>query len=364
MAHRAMGLVLAAAAVFGPLPATAQVFKDKTITMVINYAAGGNADTEGRIFQRHLPKHLAGSPTIIVQNLPGSGGLTAVNQLGLGVGIKEPALTFGFFTFNAIAPLIDDPALKVKVETMPMIASVGQWYVAYGRKDALPGQQRPADIAKAKGIFAAGYARSSNHDIRLRLMLDLMGTDYKVVTGFQSVSAVNLAIERSEISFMLSTTPGYETQVVPNLIEKGIAIPLWQLAGIGPDGKFQGSPDLEKQGIKYFEEVYKDATGKAPSGAIYDALLLTNESSSKLARAVMMAPGVPAENLAELRRAFVALAKDRDFIAEYKNIIKMDPIMFSGEEADASLKKAITNVPAPVKAVLKSAAGVDDLLSR
>jgi len=339
--------------------AGAGVFKDKTISLIVNYGAGGNVDTEARIFQRHLPKHLDGKPTIIVQNIIGAAGMNAINQLGLQVGIKEPSLTFGFMTFNALAPVIDDPSLKVNVNAFKVIAGIGSWYAAYARKDILPGRQTPADIAKAKGVYAAGYARSSNHDIRLRLMFDLMGTDYKVVTGFQSVGAINKAIAQGEINFMLSTLPGYETQAVPQLIETGIAVPMWQLGAVGEDGKQLGSPELANRGIKYFEEVYTDAHGKAPSGPVYDALVMSNNSSAKLARLVMMPPGASAAALAEMRMGFMALLGDAGFLAEYQNIVKADPIMFSSQQAERVLANAVANVDPAVKRVLKEAAGVD-----
>ena len=359
MLNRASAISMtAAAALAAATPASADVFKDKVVAIMVNYEAGGNVDTEARIFQRHLPKHLGGRPNIIVQNVPGAGGLTAVNQLGLGIGVREPSLTIGFMTFNAIAPLIDDPALKVKVDIFPVIAGIGSWYAAYARKDILPGNKRPADIAKAKGVFAAGYARSSNHDIRLRLMFDLLGTDYKVVTGFQSVGVINKAIAQGEINFMLSTLPGYETQAVPNLIEPGIAIPMWQLGAISDSGGLVGSEELARRGLGFFEDVYKEAHGKAPSGAKYDALVLSNDSSAKLARLAMMAPGASKEAVDEVRKGFQALKTDKDFVAEYLKIIKIEPIVFTPAQAEAALKKATQNVDPAVKAVLKEAAGV------
>lgn len=359
MVNRTRGIAFTCAASLAAVaPVSAQVFKDKQITMIVNYGAGGNVDTEARIFQRHLGKHIEGKPTIIVQNIIGAAGMNAVNQLGLQVGIKEPSLTFGFMTFNAIAPVIDDPSLRVKVDVFKLIAGVGSWYAAYARKDILPAPGRPQDISKAKNVYAAGYARSSNHDIRLRLMFELMGTDHKVVTGFQSIGAVNKAIAQGEISFMLSTLPGYETQAVPQLIETGIAIPMWQLGGTGDDGKPLGSPDLAKRGIKFFEEVYADAFGKPPSGAKYEALQLSNDSSAKLARMVMMPPGASNEAVAELRKAFVSILKDAEFVAEYQKIIKADPVLFQGPEAEKALSRAINNVSPAVKAELKEAAGV------
>lgn len=339
--------------------ACAQQFAGKTITMVINYGAGGNVDSEGRIFERHLAKHIAGKPTIIVNNIPGAGGLTAINQMGAGVGVRDPSLTIGFVTFNPMAILTDDPALRVKIDAFAMIASVGGYYVAYGRKDALPAPGRPQDIVKASRIHAAGYARSSVHDVRLRLMLDLLGANYQVVTGFQSTGAVNLAMEQKEINFMLSTLPGYESQVVPNLIEKGVAIPFWQIGTRGEDGKLSGSDKLQSEGVPFFEDVYIAAHGKAPEGAKYAALRLINDLRAQLARAILMPPGARPEAIEEMRRAFTALGKDKDFISDYQRITKEEPVMVEGAIAQKLLRDAVSGLQPDVKAILKDAAGVN-----
>jgi tripartite-type tricarboxylate transporter receptor subunit TctC len=348
---------LAAIAMSGA--AHAQYFKDKTITMVINYGAGGNVDTEGRIFERHLAKHIAGKPNIIVNNIPGAGGLTAINQLGMGVGVKDPSTTFGFVTFNPMAILVEDPALRVKMENFSMLAGLGGYYVAYARKDALPGAQRPQDLAHATSIHAAGYARSTVHDVRLHLMLDLMGPKYQVITGFQSTGAVNLAMAQNEINFMLSTLPGYEGQVVPNLIDKGIAIPLWQIGSRRPDGTLSGSDKVEKSGVRFFEDVYKDAHGHAPSGPKFQALQIINELRAQLARAMLMPPGAKPEATEELRKAFKSLATDEAFLADYKRIIQEDAVMIGGAEAQELVRKVAADTSAEVKAILKEAAGVD-----
>ena len=350
---------LGALALLAAGPAEAQFFKGKVITLMINYAAGGNVDTEGRIFERHLSKHIEGAPSIIVQNVPGAGGLTAVNQMGLGVGVKDPSTTIGFLTFNPIAVLTGDPGLRVKVENFPIVAGIGSYYVAYGRKDAVPAPGRPQEIAIATGVNAAGYARNANHDIRLRLMFEILGTGFKIVTGFQSISAVNVAIEQNEINFMFTTTPGYETQAVPNLIEKGIAMPYWQMSSIGPDGKLTGSAKLEAQGVKYFEEVYRDARGKAPDGAKYQALKVTNNLSAQLARVGMMPPGASKDAVDEIRRAFKALESDADFLAEYQRVIKSDLLMIAGATAQQTLNDALQSTTPEVKAVLREAGGMD-----
>ena len=62
--------------------ALAQFYKGKTITMIINYPAGGPSDIEGRIIAQHLPAHIPGKPTIVIRNVGGAGGVIGTNQLG------------------------------------------------------------------------------------------------------------------------------------------------------------------------------------------------------------------------------------------------------------------------------------------
>ena len=99
---------LALAAVCGPV--SAQMYKGKTVTMIINYPAGAPTDIEGRIVAQYLPKHLPGSPTVIVKNVGGGGGMIGTNNLGE---IAKPdGMTIGFFTWNIISAMLGDPGLQ------------------------------------------------------------------------------------------------------------------------------------------------------------------------------------------------------------------------------------------------------------
>src|SRR6201998_723739 len=105
-------LVLAFGAVLIAAPASAQFYKDKTLTLLVNYGVGGNADTEARVYQHHLAKHIPGRPIVIIRNVAGAGGATAMNQLGLNIGSQPDGLTGGYFTASATPSLGDDPALR------------------------------------------------------------------------------------------------------------------------------------------------------------------------------------------------------------------------------------------------------------
>ena len=71
-------------------------YQGKNVIFLINFAAGGPTDIEGRIVARHLAKHIAGNPAVIVQNMAGAGGVTGINFLGEAA--KRDALTLGYFT--------------------------------------------------------------------------------------------------------------------------------------------------------------------------------------------------------------------------------------------------------------------------
>src|SRR3954470_12312388 len=96
---RALAAVLAAL----PMVAAAQApyFEGKTVTIVVGYKPGGGYDATARLLSRYLPKYIAGSPTVIVQNMPGANSLIAANYVYAAA--KPDGLTIG--TFNRNLPI-------------------------------------------------------------------------------------------------------------------------------------------------------------------------------------------------------------------------------------------------------------------
>jgi tripartite-type tricarboxylate transporter receptor subunit TctC len=350
-------LIVASAFLVAASPASAQFYKDKTLTLLVNYAVGGNADTEARVYQHYLSKYIPGHPTLLVRNVAGAGGATAMNQLGLGIGSQADGLTAGYFTMSATTSIIDDPVLKVKTtDFIPIVAARG-WNVVYARKDIVPGgYMKPADFARAAKIFAGGYARASSHDTRLRLSLEIMGKPYTMVTGFPGTAQVNKAMLQNEVNFTGSSLPGFQTQVIPQIIKPGVGATLFHYPVMGPDGKPVGNPALERQGIPTFDEFYRKAFGKEPSGAKYDALFLMNDISTKMQRAVFLPKGSPPEAAAGLRESFGALETDRDFIEDYKRITGEEPDLVQADEVERIFQR-IRTVDPEVKRVLKESVG-------
>ena len=132
-------------------PRSAQFYKGKTVTMIVNYPAGGPTDIEGRIVAQHLPGHIPGKPTIVVKNVGGAGGIIGTNQLGEAAPNGE---TIGFFTLDLVAEFVGNPSLRTHYADFVTIAGVENPLVVYARKDTPPGLKVATDIMKAKDFKA------------------------------------------------------------------------------------------------------------------------------------------------------------------------------------------------------------------
>src|ERR687892_1994789 len=115
-----MRFVLAMLAALAVAPAVqAQYYAGKTVTIVVGYKTGGGYDATARLLARHLPKHLPGKPTVIVQNMPGANSIIAANHM---YNVAKPdGLTIG--TFNRNLPI----AQLTKVEGVKFDITKFQW---------------------------------------------------------------------------------------------------------------------------------------------------------------------------------------------------------------------------------------------
>jgi putative tricarboxylic transport membrane protein len=275
-------IVLTAAAYAAERP----FYQGKNVNFVINFAAGGPTDIEGRIVARHLAKHVPGNPTIIVQNMAGAGGVTGINFLGEAA--KRDGLTMGYFTGPYNHQMMKSPTLRVDLMKVPFIASVQGVTVCYIRSDVPPGIKKPTDIAKAERFRAGGLSFDSNKDLRFRLAFDILGLKYDYVTGYNSSNDARLAVQRNEIQYHDENIPAYRGVVEQQLVKTGIVTPLYYHDLISPDGAMRKSPDFPE--LNSFTEVYTQIFGKAPTGIKYEALKAANMASQNMNRVALLPP--------------------------------------------------------------------------
>jgi tripartite-type tricarboxylate transporter receptor subunit TctC len=347
---RTLVLFSAILSVLGVAPsfsAETPFYRGKTLTVLINFAAGGPTDIEGRLVARFLGKHLPGQPLIVVQNMPGAGGVTGTNYLGEVA--KPDGLTLGYFTGQFFNILTADPNLRVDLAKFAYIASIEGVAVAYMRKDIAPGIQEPKDIIKAKGLRAGGLSLNSAKDVRFRLQLDLLGVSHQYVTGYNSNSDARLAVERNEIQFFTEGTPGYRSQVQPRMVKEGIVVPIYADELVTADGEFK--PSAEVPDIPSFSQLHQQIFGKLGSGPQWEALKTINLTHA-MQRIAKVAPNTPPELVAALRQGFSQMIKDAEFIQEFKKVTRSDPRFQVGGEADKLIKRLV-QAPPEVRATIR-----------
>jgi tripartite-type tricarboxylate transporter receptor subunit TctC len=312
-----------------PQGAVAQFYKGKTITMIINYPAGGPSDIEGRIVAQHLPDHIAGKPTIVIKNVGGAGGVIGANQLGEAAPNGE---NMGFFTLDTIGYIVGNPAIRTSYTDFVLIAGVANPLVVYMRRDTPPGIKVATDIMKASEFKALSLNIQSSNTVNQALMLDLLGVKNQAVPAFRGLKDVETAILQNQGQLANTSLPGWTGSVEPTMSD--IVIPLWQLSPRGKDGgspRSRALPDLPT-----FEEFYATVNGgKQPSGMLYEALRAGADAQLAMFRTAVMPPKAPEEAVNVMRSAFVELWRDAAFIRDYSNIIKTDPVLVTGHEGQA-----------------------------
>src|SRR5258707_5038778 len=169
-------------------------YKGKRLTLLINFAAGGPTDIEGRLLAKHLAKHIDGQPPILAQNKDGAGGIVGTNFLGE-VGPRDGTMA-GYFTGAAWKYVIEPENHRVDFKTFEFIGFQPGNAVYYVRADTEPGIKQAADIVRAKGVVAGGLALESSKDLLIRTSLDMLGVPYRYVTGYQSSATARLAGQR------------------------------------------------------------------------------------------------------------------------------------------------------------------------
>jgi tripartite-type tricarboxylate transporter receptor subunit TctC len=332
-------------AALGSNAALAQFYKGKTITMIINYPAGGPSDIEGRIIAQHLPAHIPGKPTIVIKNVGGAGGVIGTNQLAEAAPNGD---SMGFFTLDIIAQLLSNPALRVNYADFVMIAGVENPLVAYMRKDTPPGLKVATDIMKVGEFKALSLNVQNTNTINQSLALDLLGLKYQAVPAYRGLKEVETAILQNQGQMANTSLPGWFGSVEPTMGH--LVIPLWQIAARAKDGSYPRSralPDLPT-----FEEFYASVNGgKKPSGFTYEVLRAGSDPLVAMFRTALMPPKTVPEAVDIMRAAFVDLWKNPEFIRDYANVVKTEPILLSGEEAQ-EIVAALARVKPEIKAFL------------
>ena len=321
----AMLLVLVA-----PAAVAADFYAGKQITFIVGAGVGGGYDLQARVTARHLGKHIPGHPTIIVQNMPAR--IAAGNFLFAQApkdGTTIALLQRGIL----LAKLIYPSGVRFEIEKF-------HWLGSLNSETAVTLAWHTAPFKTAKDLFdkelIVGGITGVDPETTPKLYNSLIGTKFKVVTGYNSTAQIALAIERGEVQGIGDWSWSSLKAVRPQwLRDKQITLLM--------QGALKKEPELGNL-PSALDFIKNDADRKVME------LHFTQKTA---ARPLLAPPGVPPERITILRKAVKELAQDKEFLAEATKA-KLEIDIVPGEEID-KVVKLIASTPPDIAARYTSA---------
>jgi tripartite-type tricarboxylate transporter receptor subunit TctC len=311
----------------------APFYEGKTIRIIVGTSPGGGYDTYTRLIARHLSNHVPGKPPIIVDNMPGAGGLVSANHLFKVA--KPDGLTIGHFVGGQFLQQllgragIEFDALKFEYVGVPAqdnfvfgvakttgITDIEQWL-----------------SSKAAVKFGAIAAGDGTYDIP-RVAEVALGLPIQVVSGYRGTAPIRLAFNSGEVGGLSNSWQSFRSTWRKEL-DGGELLILLQVSA-------KPHPDLPKvpltMNIAKTDEARKlmQAVAQAHGAAV---------------RPYVLPPGTPKDRVAILRTAFMETVKDPELLKEAaKANLEINP--GSGEELERNVKELLRLDP-PLVARLK-----------
>ncbi len=306
--------------------AVAEFFRSKTISMFVSTGAGGGYDAVARAFARHFSNRVPGNPTVVVQNMPGAGGLRAMNFLynsapadGTAIGLVHASMTS--------ADLLSPTGAKFDGRRVSWIGNMGGepgFCVAWHTSPV-----KTFDDMLTKPFAVGSTGTGAGLDFFPRIINNLFGAQIKIVAGYKGGSDVLLAMERNEVDGICSwPLSGMETTTPTWLPEKKINL----LVQFAPE-KHPRMPH-----VPLILDMVKDPDRR-------QALELL-VAERKLLRPVLAPPGVPRDRLNALRLAFMETMKDPAFRSDAKNL-SSDEVPDAGDEVQSFIER-LHNIPSHI----------------
>ncbi len=295
----------------------ADFYKGKQMEIITGGTPGSIYDHWSRALGRHMGRHIPGNPTFIVKNMPGGGHITATNYIFN----QSPrdGTVLGLVSRNMpTQDLLGHSSVRFKSSEFGWIGSpemTNRGCVAY----------QTAKVKKASDLFekeliVAGSGAGTAVSTTPTLLAKLLGLKLKLVEGYQGGPEIFLAMERGEVEGVCQTMAAIDS-TGPGWIEKGRLTVLFNM-------EKDPLPGVNAPSVLTLTKTEEER-----------AIITFYNSSAELGRPVLTTPGVPADRLNALRRAFDATMKDPEFIAEAKRTTGLDVIPMTGEQVETVAKR-------------------------
>jgi len=306
-----------------------QFYAGKTIDFVIGYPPGGSNDVWARLIARHIGKHIPGKPNVVPKNMPGAGSFLAVNTV-YSVSPKDgTVLAIGAPT-TALDERLGTQGVRFKTAELNWVGRVDSlinivfmWHTSKVKTFA--------DAQKYESTLS-GTGAGSTVSIYPTVMNNVFGTKFKLIMGYKGSADAQLAVERGEVE-------GHSTAWVA----VKVGHPDWRPSKkISILVQFSLKPHPELTDIPTAVSLARNDEERQILSAIVAA--------AEIGSAFFTTPGVPADRLTALRRAFDATMRDKDFLAEVERT-KLTVSPMKGEDLQQLVKQVSALSPAMLEKV-------------
>lgn len=317
----------------GPVAAqsVAEFYQGKSLTLICYSTAGSTYDLYSRMLARHMHNYIPGKPpAMIVKNMTGAGGLTATRFL------YTNAPKDGSHIGNISRGIPFEPLLgggqTVDFDPLKFI-----WLGSMSRESALAVSWHTSAVKTAQDLFTkellvAGSGAGADSEIIAKALNGLVGTKFKVISGYTSLTVAALAMERGEVEGIAywswgaiqTGKPDWVRDKKLNLLFQTAATPHPDIPNVPLGIDVLAHNDEERQGLQ---------------------LLFARDI---IARPFLAPPDVPADRAKALKAAFEASLKDPVLLAEADKA-RAEISLVTGEEIEELLKKSMATPPAVVE---------------
>lgn len=314
-------------------------YKGKTIKVVVGFTSGGFYDRWSRLLARFVPKHLPGNPEMIVQNMPGAGGLIAANHV-YGVA-KSDGLTIGMTSYGMyLDQMVGRKEVQYDVRKFHWIGSPEKSEVLlYMRSDAP--YKSIEDIRKASTPPKCGSTGTAGTDyILARLIEETLGAKIETVLGYPGGSEIDLAVEKGEVQCRGLTAAPYFGREPFISWRKRNFVNVLLYGGLKRDPRIPDTPTIY--------EIFDKENTPEESRRVADVILRGGD----FGRPWVMPPETPVEVVKTMRAAYAKAMADPALLDEAKKG-KLDVEYIPGEELQKLAETMMSQPPGVVKRVKK-----------
>lgn len=281
-----------------------EYYEGKTLNLVVPYDPGGSTDANWRMLAPYFQKHIPGNPEVIIQNMAGGSGNTGANFVY--ERSRPDGLTLLAGPWNSIGALTNAPGMRFDYTKMSFIGGFPDTLMTYARKDLVEGGlDDPKKIVDARKFVFAGLRSDSTIDLTSRLSLDLLGVDYRYVTGYTGGAQRTASVLSGETDASGVGYVGFKTSVEP--VGEGNLVGLYH---------HSLEPRASITDILDFPSFYKEVKGEAPSGEKWELLELTYLATGVFLQSLWAPPGTDEKALEALARGYESMMKDEDLQRE------------------------------------------------